>query len=218
MNYLQKGYLHRGGISIDEEILVTHANINLIPITIDYTSQIAKIPKGTLYGRQTASPGKYVPFMTLAKIASATNTTNFIATMETALEAGIFTITTDKIKLWDVDAGALIGVPSTGIALTVDIVDTSAGTVTCTGETVDCTPAAGDLLVITDGSELDEDIVVILEEIDFSVLTADIHTYALYEGMVKETKIKRLWDEHTTPNCYITKTDVQRINFHKPQI
>jgi len=218
MNYFQKGYLHRGGISIDEEILVAHANINLIPISIDYTAQIKKIPKGTLYGRKTASPGIYVPFMTLAKIASATNSTNFIATMETALEAGIFTITTDKIKLWDVSAGALVGVPSTGIALTVDIVSPSAGTVTCTGEVVDCTPATGDYLVIMDGSEIDKDIVVVLEEIDFSLLTADIHTYALYEGMVKETKIKRLWDEHTTPNCYITKTNVQRINFYKPQI
>lgn len=218
MNYLQKGYLHRGGISIDEEILVTHVGINLIPITIDYTAQISKIPKGALYGRQTASPGKYVPFMTLAKLLSATNTTNFVGTLVTALEAGIFTITTDKIKLWDVDAGALVGLPSTGVALTVDAVDPVAGTVTCTGEVFDCTPVAGDYLVIMDGSEIDKDIVVLLEEIDFSVLTADIHTYALYEGMVKETKIKRLWDEHTTPNCYITKTNVQRINFYKPQI
>jgi len=216
MNMFNKGSVHRGGFTIDEEILVTHTNINLIPITIDYTSQIAKIPKGSLYGRQTASPGKYVPFMTLIELASALNSGSFVGTLVTAAEADCFTITTDTVKLWDVSAGALVGLPSTAVALTVDAVDAVAGTVTCTGEVFDCTPAAGDFLVIMDGSEIDKDIVVVLEEIDFSTLTGDIHTYALYEGMVKENKIKRLYD--ITPTCFITKTNVQRINFYKPQI
>ena len=214
----ERGVSYPGGTLGTEEFLHNHDNLSILQITIDYTSQIAKIPKGTLFGRQTASPGKYVPFMTLIKIASATNTTNFVATLVTAAEAGCFTITTDKIKLWDTSAGALVGQPSTGNALTVDAVDASAGTVTCTGETVDTTPAEGDYLVIIDGSEDPANIVLLLEEIDFSSLTKDPLVSAVMRGNVKREKVLRLYDDHTTPNLFFDESKVQTLKFYKAQL
>lgn len=217
-HYGQKGSIHRGGITIDEELLLSHVGLQLEPITVDYTAQIKKILKGTLYGRQTASPGKYVPFLTLALIASSTNSTNYVATLSLALEAGIFSVA-DTVKFWDTSAGAFIS-DSSGDPITVDAVDPTAGnnTVTCTGEVFTANSAAGDYLVIWDGSQDEANIMMVMEDIDFSALTADIHTYAVYAGMIKETKVLRLWDDNSTPHLYLTKSNVQRLQFLNRQL
>jgi hypothetical protein len=207
-------FTNLGGVTIDRELLFGSGHL-ILPATIDYTSQIKKILKGTLYGRQTTSK-KYAPAFTLAKLASATNTTNFVGTLSVAGEAGIFTITTDTVKLWDVSAGVLVGLPSTAMALTVDAVSTSANTVTCTGEVFDCTPAAGDYLVIMDGTQDPSTFGVCLEDIDFSALTEDKITHLVMTGAVDKDRILRLYDDYTTPNALFSWTTLlQRILFYQ---
>lgn len=201
-----------GGVTIDKELLFGSGHY-IVPATVDYTSQIKKILKGTLYGRQTTAK-KYAPAFTLAKLLSATNTTNFVGTLAVAGEAAIFTITTDTVKLWDVSAGALVGLPSTGVALTVDAVDATANTVTCTAEVFDCTPAAGDYLVIMDGTQDPATFGVCLEDINFPLLTEDKITHLVMMGAVDKSRILRLYDDYTTPNALFNwLTYLQRIFF-----
>jgi len=203
-----------GGVTIDKELLFGSGHL-ILPATIDYTAQMKKILKGTLYGRQTTSK-KYVPAFTLAKLASATNTTNFVGTLSVTGEAAIFTITTDTVKLWDVSAGIMVGLPSTGVALTVDVVSVSANTVTCTGEVFDCTPAGGDYLVIWDGSQDPTTFGICLEDIDFSKLTEDKITSLVMMGAVDKSRILRLYDDYTTPNALFSWTTLlQRILFYE---
>lgn len=200
-----------GGVTVDRELLIGVGHL-ILPVTIDWTAQIKKILKGTLYGRQTASK-KYAPALTLAKVASSTNETNFVATLETVAEAGIFTVG-DTIKFWDTSAGAFIS-DSSGDPIEVDIVDATAGTVTCTAEVFTAEAAAGDYLVIWDGTEDETTFGLICEDIDFSVLTEDLHTYMVYTGMVDKTRILRLYDDHTTPNPFFDFNNLQRLMFYE---
>ena len=209
---LMPGPSFPGGVSGLDEVLWTPEGLIGISITVDYTAQISKIPKFTLYGKQSTG-GKYAPAKTLIT-GTLTNTTNATATLASAALAACFT-SGESCYLWDTSAGILVGAPSTGLPLAISGIVTNV--ITFTG-VFDCTPQSDiDMLVISDGTQLDNDLVLVAEEIDFSVLQTlakDYVTSAIYAGMLKESKVQRLFDAYATPHYYVDKHKVQRLDFN----
>lgn len=149
-----------------------------VPITIDGasgrygtdTAAVENVEGPSLWARKTASPYKALPFFSSAAATSITNTTNFVCDVPDAY-AKRFKVG-DLVTFYDVSAGAL----DTGAvnSITVDAVGAAgSGTggtgftlVTCTGETFTNTPAASDLLVLADGTQLSANVVVVAGDVE----------------------------------------------------
>lgn len=150
-----------------------------IPITVDGSSarygtssadtEIASGPH--LFARKSASPYDALPFFSNAAMTDITNSTNFVCDVPDAL-AKRFKVG-DLVKFYDVSDGAL----DTGAltSLTIDIVSAAGGgtagagftKITCTDEVFTNTPAASDLLVLADGTELSSRAMVVLDDVEF---------------------------------------------------
>jgi hypothetical protein len=190
------GVNYPGGTGAFEEILINDQGLDFRNITIDRTAQYSVIPKFTLYGRQTASPYKYAPYATLIQ-GAWTNTTNATFTTLNTTWSDQLTVTTDKFYCYQLDLAGFIGVGTTilvpGVPLTLDV--NSGGVLTFTGEVVGVAPEdAEDYIVLADGTELAKDVVIVLEEVDFTYLYAqgkDYVTNALYAGNINLSKINR---------------------------
>jgi len=174
------------------------------PVTIDYDRWNAKTEKNTLFGQQTATPGKYAPFM-LAPVMSAYTAETPSCVIPVA-DTGKFAVG-DTVNWYDVSLSA----KDTGADKEIADIDTATGEVTL-NEAFDNAPTAeSDLLMLCDGTELSADVVIVEEEIDFSstrkpeALEADIITAVIYKGRVDINLINR--------TTYLDTQRIQRIIF-----
>lgn len=176
-------------------------------ITIDGAAQgfTGTVVSGrTLYNMLTG--GKYVPRFVNGAMTSITNSTNFVCDIPNAMR-GFFAVS-DKVKFYDVSAGTL----STD-SITVDAISAAdSGTggagftkITCTGEVFSATPVNTDLLVLSDGSELDSDIVLVDEDVDLTAGTDKVVS-AAYCATLKKSLINRA--------DYINKADLAGREFY----
>lgn len=170
-----------------------------IPVTIDGASAryglaaaIESVKGPSLFARQSASPYKAMPFFSSAVMTDITNTTNFICDIPDAL-AQRFAVG-DLVKFYDVsesglDAGALT-------SLTIDIISAAGGgtagagftKITCTAEVFTNTPATSDLLVLADGTELSNRVLVVLDDVDFDG-SSDFNTAGYIDGAFQSDKV-----------------------------
>lgn len=173
------------------------------PITIDYdcwNGNCPKMPRNTLYGRQSASPGKYAPFF-LNTAITAIDDSGADSLITVSTDDVVYFKAGDSVTYYDVSEGKLA-------AETKDIksVDTTTGVITLNGK-FSTPPVANDLLVLADGTELSKDVVLVEEDLDMANLGSDVVTSAIYAGRIDENKINRA--------TYLVKGDVQRLIIEK---
>lgn len=163
------------------------------------------VPARTLYNKLSAAD-KYAPRFVNGAMTQITNSTNFVCDIPNAMRA--YFIATDKVKWYDISAGAL-----SADSITVDIVSVADGgtggagytKITCTAEVFLSTPTSGDLLVLSDGSEVDSDLVLVDEEVDLAD-SIDKIVSASYECTLKASLINRA--------DYVNKADLAGRNFY----
>lgn len=164
------------------------------------------IPARTLYNKLSAAD-KYVPRFINGLIAQSNNTSNFVCDVPDALRA--FLTVSDKVRFYDVSAAAI-----SADSITIDTIGAlgsgheGAGytLITCTGETFTSAPASGtDLLVLSDGSEDDSDMVLVDEEVDLAD-SVDKVVSASYACTIKKSVVNRA--------DYINKADLAGREFY----
>lgn len=158
-----------------------------IPITIDgasgrygTASADETMEAFTLFARQSASPYKAMPFFSSGAMTDITNTTNFICDVPDATRQRF--AVGDLVKFYDVSAGAIDTGALTSIE--IDIVSVAGGgtggagftKITCTGEVFTNLPATADLLLLADGTELSDRVVLVQESIAFDGSTDKLST------------------------------------------
>lgn len=165
------------------------------------------IPARTLYNKQNDGNGKYAPRFVNGLISVVNNTTNFTCDVPNALRA--FLAVGDKVRYYDASAEAL-----SADSITIDVISAEDGgdggagytKITCTGEVFTAAPVTGtDLLVLSDGTEDDSDIVLVDEEVDLSD-SVDKVVPAAYECVLKQSCVNRV--------DYITKSDLAGRKFY----
>jgi len=209
------GITYPGGTRVFDEILINNIGLEFVNITIDYTAQYKVIPPFTLYGRQTASPYKYAPFMTLMTApATWTNTTNANFVTTNTGWSDQLTNSVDSFFMWDTSLGGLLGVgttiavPGAALLLSTHV----AGSLVFTAQVWGQAPVyTEDFLVLADGTQLSKDVVIVAEEIDFTALYTlgrDYVTNALHAGTVNPAKVNGY--------AFLAPLDVQRLKFLVP--
>lgn len=180
-------YTNQGGV----ECMIGERG-KAVPITIDGARLGAAAANVTvagpsLFARRTASPYKAVPFTNGTPIINPTNTTN--ATVDVADADAVKFRVGDVITYFDVSVGALHTETKT-----LDIIG-SAGSggagetlLTMTGETWTTPPVATDVLVVADGAQLSENVVVVLEDVVFNG-TNDIQAAGFTDGLFVKAKV-----------------------------
>ncbi len=193
---------------VDIEIFLSSPDLTeRFSVTIDRAAGrtgLGKVPRGALYGRQTAAPGKYAPFFINGTISSPTNTTNATVTVP---DATLFKVG-DVCTYWDESADALHTESKT-----ITAVDLNTKVITFSG-TWTTPPVAGDLLVLKDGTEQSEDVVVALEDVDFTDTSPLVLTVG-FRGTADATKISR--NVFGTETVY-DATKNPRLAFYAPTI
>jgi hypothetical protein len=164
------------------------------------------IPARTLYNKLSATD-KYAPRFVNGLIAQSNNSTNFVCDVPNALRA--FLAVSDKVRFYDVSAETL-----SADSITIDAIGAEGSghegadytLITCTGEVFNSAPASGtDLLVLSDGSEDDSDMVLVDEEVDLAD-SVDKVVSASYACTLKKSLINRA--------DYINKADLAGREFY----
>jgi hypothetical protein len=188
-----------------------------IPITIagdKYGTALVKelITGPRLYARRTASPYKALPFFSNAVMTDITNVTNFVCDVPDA-DAKRFAVG-DKVTFYDVSAGILDAGAVNEI--TVDIISAAGGgtggagftKITCTGEVFTNTPAASDLLVLADGTQLSVNAIVVEKDIEFDGST-EFAAQGFVSGVYDKAKINNTTYFVQANNQNLELVDVQ---------
>ena len=169
-----------------------------IPATIDRASaRFSAIIKGPcIYGRQTASPGKYAPFFVTSLLTSnaAAGQKDVIVADVSNYKAGDVVIIMDD-NAYESNTIASITVATKTLVMTTNLANTY-------------TTAANAKVYLTDGTEKSVDVVIIEESVDFSK-TSDVIVSAYQKGSFEETKIYRMTN--------LTKSECSRLDFRTLQ-
>ena len=177
-------------------------------ITIDGAAEVftgTVIPARTLYNKLTS--GKYAPRFVSGVIMQGHNSTDFICDVTNA--EGLYLKAGDKVRFYDASAEAL-----SADAITIDTVSAAGGgfsgaawtKITCSGEVFSANPVTGsDLLVLSDGSEDDSDVVLVDEAVDLTDGNDKVVS-ASYACVLKKSLINRA--------DYINKADLAGREFY----
>lgn len=201
-------FVNQGGVAA----ALTDENLVGEPITINgarlgSASAKATVKGAHLYARETAAPYKARPFMQTAVISDPTNTTN--ATVDIPDADAVKFKVGDKVTFYDVSGGAL-----SSEQLTLDVIGAAgsggAGVtlLTFTGETWTTPPEADDLLVVADGTELSQNAIVVLEDVEFDGST-DKPATGYVSGVFNRAKVANLdrFDNTKAQNIQLLNVD-----------
>jgi hypothetical protein len=187
-------------------ILSPYSHNFFLGVTLDKAAGrtgIGRVPPGTLLSRQTAAPGRYSVFCLSGVISNPTNTTN--ATVDITNAASFFKVG-DVCTFWRSATDVFSSETKT-------ISSISGNTITFSGVWTTA-PVAGDLLVLKDGTERSEEVVVVTDYVDFTDTGTQV-VQVLYRGVVRADLINRftLFGE-----TLIDTSRCQRISFNQPTI
>lgn len=184
-------YTNQGGV----ECMIGERG-KAVPITIDGTRLGAAAANVTvagpsLFARRTASPYKAVPYMNSGAITSPGNTTNAVVDVPDA-DAARFKVG-DACTYYTISSGAYYATETKAISAITAAGGGTGGAgftkITFTGTWT--TPPAGSsvcLLVVSDGAQLSENVVVVLEDVVFNG-TNDIQAAGFTDGLFVKAKV-----------------------------
>lgn len=195
----------------DSEIWLSPMTQNhLRAFTVDRSkgrTALGIIPKYSLFGRQKSSPGKVAPFAINGKISNPTNTTN--ATVD---------LPSSQVSLFKVgDVCTYFSMTTkdyfTGASKTISSI--SGVTITFSG-TWSTPPDVNDYLVLDDGTRDSDQVVLSLEDIDFSQTTDMLSTFG-FVGVVNRLLVRRILSHDNVATLYQSVKN-QRLILHTPHV
>lgn len=193
-----------GSVPTEKTDVLLDATALRVNVSIDRSKirATAKLGPNTLLGRQDAAPGKYGPFFVNAEVTAHTAATAVYTVGATAAKK--FVVGDNVVKK---TAAGVVGTEERSITA----INSSTGDITLSG--ANDFLAVGDFMVLADGTEKSESVVVLDEELDVTVAGAsDLVGSAIHAGRLNENAIA------SGEIANLDKSKVQRLVFHKPQV